>query len=214
MSCPHKDPDRRGIWKAGYQRSTSSHWANARLAQETDQGLRATADRQTRYGKCLRRSSLVLLVGLLPPLTSAAPCVPFCHLRPPPKLCKHNRNDKGIAYIAEPQPNVLNRTSLMTCVSGSTLIWRRITSPHYFSSTVSTANILQEAEDMSGDVQLVRRPSLRQRKHRTCRAFRHFSAESNLPDQVSTSETMDEGLQCSAVVAYDRELSHDSSSEL
>lgn len=32
--------------------------------------------------------------------------------------------------MADPQPNVLNRTSLMTLVSGSTLIWRRITSPH------------------------------------------------------------------------------------
>jgi hypothetical protein len=32
--------------------------------------------------------------------------------------------------MAEPHPKVLNRTSLMTCVSGSTLIWSRITSPH------------------------------------------------------------------------------------
>ena len=37
---------------------------------------------------------------------------------------------KNVAYMAEPQPKVLNRTSLMTLVSGSTLIWRRITSPH------------------------------------------------------------------------------------
>ena len=36
----------------------------------------------------------------------------------------------GQTYIAEPHPNVLNRTSLMTCVAGSTLIWSRMTSPH------------------------------------------------------------------------------------
>jgi hypothetical protein len=42
------------------------------------------------------------------------------------------------SYIAEPHPNVLNLTSLMTFVSGSTLIWSRITSPHCQGHVIST----------------------------------------------------------------------------
>ena len=38
--------------------------------------------------------------------------------------------------IAEPQPNVLNFASSMTCVSGFTLICSRMTSPHSGAPTI------------------------------------------------------------------------------
>lgn len=52
-------------------------------------------------------------------------------------MLRGKKKGKRWSYIAEPQPKVLNRTSLITCVSGSTLIWSRITSPHCMGSGIS-----------------------------------------------------------------------------
>src|SRR6202012_3702719 len=48
--------------------------------------------------------------------------------------------------MAEPQPKVLNLASSMTWVSGLTLIWRRMTSPH---SGAPTRPVPTSEEDLS-----------------------------------------------------------------
>jgi hypothetical protein len=68
------------------------------------------------------------------------PLDPTAHHSVPPTapIPEHRITRRRVSYIAEPHPNVLNLTSLMTFVSGSTLIWSRITSPHCWQHVIST----------------------------------------------------------------------------
>ena len=87
--------------------------------------------------------------------------------------------------MAEPHPKVLNLTSSMTCVSGLTLIWSRITSPHCYPSRQGQRK--PATLRINGYVQPVLRRGPHQQWGPSCLMFQHCGGGSSLRSDASAT---------------------------